>query len=269
MVRRWTRLLALFAGMGSTSMFSPKFSHRRVFSTLNNYKAIVEPSSPSSFYDIIGRPKFISAPMVDQSSLSWRLLVKRHGADLAFSQMMHAKNFQNDKKYRAECIDWNDYTHISGTTEAEEEAKFLDKPLIAQLAGNDPTILVNAGKLIHKGVAAIDLNLGCPQKIAKRGYYGAYLLKDIDLIIECLTAMVNELECPITAKIRKLDRDEDTLALCRAIEACGVQMLTVHGRTASSSKLFTGAADWVCTVPSSVTVPDLTYHSLSRTSLRK
>ena len=201
--------------------------------------------STNNFFDSIGRPRFISAPMVDQSSLSWRLLVKRNGADLAFSQMMHARNFHRDRKYRTECIDWDNYTHISGSKYEEMAAQKLDSPLIVQFNGNDPNLLVAAGKIVHNDVAAIDFNLGCPQKIAKKGNYGAYLLPNKKLVLECLTAMVSELNCPITAKIRKLPNDEDTIDLAVAIEKCGVQMLTIHGRTASDSKLFTGPADWV------------------------
>ena len=218
---------------------------RRFYATCTTTTANKDNNSTYDFFNSIGRPRFISAPMVDQSSLSWRLLVKKNGADLAFSQMMHAKNFQQDRKYRAECIDWDNYCHSSGSKEKETEAMMLDKPLIVQLCGNDPNLLVAAGKFVHKDVTAIDLNLGCPQKIAKKGNYGAYLLPNKDLIVSCLSAMVSQLDCPITAKIRKLPNDEDTINLALAIEKCGVQMLTVHGRTASDSKLFTGPADWV------------------------
>jgi tRNA-dihydrouridine synthase 1 len=220
---------------------------RRFFATTTAIE-----NSSYDFFTSIGRPRFISAPMVDQSSLSWRLLVKKNGADLAFSQMMHAKNFQTVKKYRAECIDWDNYRHSSGSIDKEVEATMLDKPLIVQLCGNDPNLLVAAGKIVHKDVAAIDLNLGCPQKIAKKGNYGAYLLPNKDLIVRCLSAMVSQLDCPITAKIRKLPNDEDTINLALAIENCGVKMLTVHGRTASDSKLFIGPADWVYTRTNSV-----------------
>ena len=200
-------------------------------------------SMSNSFFESIGSPKFISAPMVDQSNLAWRLLVRENGADLAFSQMMHARNFMTDKNYRSDCIDWDDYTHSGGITESLKSEK-LDKPLIVQLAGDDPDVLVGAGKYLHHDVAAIDLNLGCPQKIAKRGNYGAYLLPDKALIVKCLSAMVNQLDCPITAKIRCLSTDEETLDLCRAIEDCGVSMLTVHGRTVDSNKLFVSPCNW-------------------------
>lgn len=65
-------------------------------------------------------------------------------------------------------------------------------------------------------------------------------------MVKLLAAMVQGLDCPITAKIRALPNDEDTIALCREIEKCGVQMITVHGRTVESSKMFTGPANWVC-----------------------
>lgn len=200
-------------------------------------------SMSNSFFESIGSPKFISAPMVDQSNLAWRLLVKENGADLAFSQMMHARNFMNDKNYRSDCIDWDDYTHKGGKSESDK-ARELDKPLIVQLAGDDPDVLVTAGKFIHHDVAAIDLNLGCPQKIAKKGNYGAYLLPDKALIVKLLSSMVKGLDCPITAKIRCLSTDEETLDLVKAIENCGVSMITIHGRTVDSNKLFVGPVDW-------------------------
>ena len=69
--------------------------------------------------------------------------------------------------------------------------------------------------------------------------------------------MVNELDCPITAKVRCLGTDEETLDLCKAIENCGVSMLTVHGRTVDSNKLFVGPCDWeiIRKVKNSLSIP--------------
>ena len=184
----------------------------------------------STFYESIGKPKFISAPMVSQSYLPWRLLVRQNGVDLAYSQMLHARNFKNVNNYRKDCVDWENYEHISGSRELAERARKLDSMHIAQLAGDDPDTLVDAGRLIQNSVLAIDLNLGCPQKIAKKGNYGAYLLPHKELIVKLLTAMVEGLACPVTCKVRVLSTEKETLELCRAIEGCGVSMLTVHGR---------------------------------------
>jgi tRNA-dihydrouridine synthase len=128
--------------------------------------------------------------------------------------------------------------------ELEEEAKQLDRNSIAQLAGDDPKWVVQAGKDLQHRFAAIDLNLGCPQNCARRGNYGAWLLPDKERVIRVLTAMVEELDVPITAKIRVFDDDEETIALAKAIQDCGVQMLTVHGRTVKATKLYAGAANW-------------------------
>jgi tRNA-dihydrouridine synthase 1 len=133
----------------------------------------------------------------------------------------------------------------------------LDQYQIAQLAGDDPDTLVTAGRLIQQDVIAIDLNLGCPQKIAKKGHYGAYLLPDTKLVVSLLTSMVQNLEVPITAKLRCLPTDYETLKLVEAVEKCGVSMITLHGRTAESSKLFTGPVNWdiIKQAKSAVSVP--------------
>jgi len=192
----------------------------------------------SKLFESMKCPRYISAPMVDQSSLPWRLFVRKYGADVAYTQMLHAKHFAIGGKYRRGCMDWLTPSYSNG------REILTDRPLIAQLAGDDADTLISAGKHLENEVTAIDLNLGCPQKIAKRGRYGAYLLPDVKLVQSILTRMVNELKCPITAKIRIFSSLEDTLALCRMVESCGVQLLTVHARTVEQNKQFTGEANW-------------------------
>ena len=102
----------------------------------------------------------ICAPMVDQSELPFRILTRKYGANLCYTPMLHSKMMTTQKKYKQE--------HF--TTCAE------DRPLVAQLCGNDPETMVKAAKMIEGEVDAIDVNFGCPQAIAKRGNYGSYLL---------------------------------------------------------------------------------------------
>lgn len=188
-----------------------------------------------NFYRHIGSPKFISAPMVDQSSIAWRTMVRKYNVDLAYTPMINAKIFARSAKVRKGYIDW---LNSDGLPYPE------DRPLIAQLAGDSIENLVESGKHIQETVTAIDLNLGCPQNIARKGHYGAYLLHEPELVLRLLSAMVKSLQCPITAKIRRLASEEDTVKLCKEIEACGVQLITIHGRTVDQCKLFTGASDW-------------------------
>ena len=213
--------------------------------------------SMKSFFDSIGRPKFISAPMVDQSELAFRLLVRNNGADLCYTQMMHAKNFVIDGKYRKDCIDWIDYHRSDGNLTLSNNARSLDRPLIAQLAGNCPDTLVKAASFIQRDVDGIDLNLGCPQNIARRGNYGAYLLQDREAVKLILKDMVARIDCPITAKIRIFENDFDTIKFCQDLEHIGIQMLTIHGRTVHQNKQYVGEANWdiIRKIKQSVRIP--------------
>lgn len=257
------------------SFLSPKLSFRRnvltaslSLSSCSSASASSSSCSSSSLNDynyawdyynnVLGGPKYIMAPMVDQSELAFRLLVKNNGCDICFSQMHHAFNFNRDPKYREDSIDWEvdskhydiinqdiDLSFMSNSNNNDYEK--LDQKLIVQFAGNDPNILVEAASHVQhqKNVAGIDLNLGCPQKIAKRGNYGAYLLQNQQsLILDILSNMVNKLDVPVSAKIRILGNDDDTIKFCKQLQNTGISMLTVHGRTVDNSKLFTGPANW-------------------------
>ena len=106
--------------------------------------------------------------MVLQSDLAFRLLCKSYNSNIVtYTPMICSSKFVNDKTYR-DC-------HFQ-TTDG-------DRPLIAQFSGNDASMLIAAAKLIGDKIDAVDLNLGCPENIAKKGNYGSFLLKNTENVV--------------------------------------------------------------------------------------
>ncbi|EGB11656.1 hypothetical protein AURANDRAFT_20791, partial [Aureococcus anophagefferens] len=116
----------------------------------------------------IGAPKFVAAPMVDQSGLAFRLLARKYGAELAFTPMIHAGVSQCPQRGR-------------GYLARHFQTGDGDWPLVAQFAGADEDeVSRSVARVLERdptnNVVALDLNLGCPQQIARKGRYGAFLL---------------------------------------------------------------------------------------------
>jgi tRNA-dihydrouridine synthase 1 len=190
---------------------------------------------------IIISSTFVVAPMVEQSELAWRLLSRKFGADLTFTPMFHAKQFLQSEKYRKEYFKH----HVD------------DYPLIVQFCANDADAFVNAAKLVQDNCVAVDLNLGCPQHIAKRGNYGSFLQDDWETITKIVSKANAELEVPITCKIRIFKDPKRTVEYAKMLVAAGAQVLTVHGRLREQKGHLTGIADWtqIKRVKESVNVP--------------
>ena len=110
----------------------------------------------------------------------------------------------------------------------------IEKPfLIYQIGSADPELAVQAAKMVQQDVSGFDLNCGCPKPFSTLGGMGAALLTNPDLLCSILSALRAAMppEITISAKIRLLPSQEDTLKLVERIVNTGVSALTVHCRT--------------------------------------
>ena len=194
-------------------------------------------NSGYKFFESIGSPKYHVAPMVDQSELPFRILCRRHGATAAYTPMLHARLFLENEKYRAE-----HFTTLR--SDAAAAAEQHDRPLFVQFCANDPEILLGAARLVQPFCDAIDINFGCPQRIAKKGRYGSYLMDDIPLVESLVRTLHENLDIPVTCKVRIFPELDKTLDYVRRIERAGCQLLAVHGRTREMRRARDFRADW-------------------------
>lgn len=185
-----------------------------------------------ALFEKMGCPTKIVAPMVDQSELAWRILSRSHGATLAYTPMFHAKLFATSEKYRNDM--WCD---MDGDPD-------IDRPLIVQFCANDPEYLLSAAKYVQDKCDAVDLNLGCPQGIAKKGHYGSFLMEEWELVHKLIRTLHDNLDVPVTAKIRVFPEREKTLRYAKMVLDAGAQFLTVHGRLRDQKGQKSGLADW-------------------------
>lgn len=188
-----------------------------------------------------------AAPMVDQSDLAFRLLARRHGCDVTYTQMFMVDEYVADSSYR-------DTMHVTDDA---------DWPCVVQLAGNEPDLFLQAALLAQeRGCAAIDINLGCPQQRAKDGRYGSYMTdrRDWDLCCQIVATMAGDsrLKVPVLCKIRLQDTVEHTIEFAQRLQSAGCALLVVHGRKRGSpTARRAGPADLhaIAAVKAALTIP--------------
>ena len=172
---------------------------------------------------------------------------------IAYSPMIHSRMFTETPKFRDHHFQPtrsglatrpdNDYGKTLGDVYLDGHPK-IDRPLFVQFCANNPDELLEAARYVEPFCDAIDLNLGCPQGIARRGNYGAFLQEDWDLIYKLINKLHQNLDIPVTAKMRILESKEKTLEYAQMILSAGASVITVHGRQRDQKGHKTGLADW-------------------------
>ncbi|KAF8406284.1 hypothetical protein HHK36_008369 [Tetracentron sinense] len=191
----------------------------------------------------LGQPKLIVAPMVDNSELPFRLLCRKYGAEAAYTPMLHSRIFSETEKYRSQEF-----------TTCKE-----DRPLFVQFCANDPDILCQAAQVVEPYCDYVDINLGCPQRIAKRGNYGAFLMENLPLIKSLVQKLALNLNVPVSCKIRIFPKLQDTITYAQMLEDAGCSLLAVHGRTRDEKDGRKVRANWdaIKAVKGAVRIPVL------------
>lgn len=173
-------------------------------------------------------PLFL-APMEDVTDIGFRRLCKRYGAAMVYTEFVSAEALVRSVK-----------STVDKLTISDDE-----RPVGIQIYGRDAESMAEAARIVEQaGPDLIDLNFGCPvKKVAGKGA-GAGMLRDIPLMLKITRAVVDAVKVPVTVKTR-LGWDAQNLIieeLAEQLQDCGIQALTIHGRT--RAQMYTGEADW-------------------------
>lgn len=174
------------------------------------------------------RPLFL-APMEDVTDIGFRQLCKRFGASMVYTEFVSAEALVRSIKSTVSKLDISD----------------SERPVGIQIYGRDTDAMVEAARIVEQARPdVIDLNFGCPvKKVAGKGA-GAGMLQNIPLMLDITRQVVRAVRTPVTVKTR-LGWDSGSLiitTLAEQLQDCGIQALTIHGRT--RAQMYTGNADW-------------------------
>ena len=173
-------------------------------------------------------PVFL-APMEDVTDIGFRMLCKRFGASMVYTEFVNADAVIRSVKSTLNKFRINDF----------------ERPVGIQIYGKSVESMVEAAKVVAEVKPdVIDINFGCPvKKVASKGA-GAGMLQNIPLMLEITREVVKAVDIPVTVKTR-LGWDQEhkiIVDLAEQLQDCGIQTLTIHGRTRSD--MYTGSADW-------------------------
>lgn len=178
----------------------------------------------------LGERPVVLAPMEDVTDQAFRMLCKEFGASMTYSEFVSADALIRSINRSLQKI-----------SICEEE-----RPVAIQIYGRDVASMVEAARIVESEAKpdVLDINFGCPvKKVAGKGA-GAGMLQNIPLMLEITRAVVDAVKLPVTVKTRLGWNEENKIitTLAEQLQDCGIEALTIHGRT--RSQMYTGEADW-------------------------
>lgn len=183
----------------------------------------------------------VLAPMAEVTNLPFRLLCKKYGASLVYSEMIASDAvIRNSRK-----------SIIRGLTCSEE------RPLGLQLLGSNAAVIVDSALILQESYnpEVFDVNIGCPDyKIMKNGC-GSALLRAPATIRDIITRLCECLDVPVTAKMRITGNLDETLKLARCIESSGAGALSVHGKTPGQKYGGTSNLEFIKMIKRELSIP--------------
>ena len=178
----------------------------------------------------LGDKPLLLAPMEDVTDIGFRLLCRRLGASMVYSEFVAADALVRMVN-----------KSLQKLTVCDEE-----RPVVIQIYGKDPIACRDAAQIVVETARPdiLDINFGCPvKKVAGKGA-GAGMLQNVPLMLEVTRAVVDAVNVPVTVKTRLGWNDESKIIvpLAEQLQDCGIEALTIHGRT--RAQMYTGEADW-------------------------
>lgn len=177
----------------------------------------------------LGERPLLLAPMEDVTDVAFRLLCRRFGADMVYTEFVSSDALIRD----------------IASTKRKLRIDPEERPAAIQIYGREVDAMVEAARICEEAQPNIlDLNFGCPVKrVAGKGA-GSGMLRCPDLMVEIVREIVKAVKIPVTVKTR-LGWDHDSriiVELAEELQDCGIAALTIHGRT--RAQMYTGQADW-------------------------
>ena len=168
------------------------------------------------------------APMAGITDLPVRLLARRYGAALCFTEMISVNGLVREGQRTFDLL----------------RSVPADRPLAVQIFGDDPELLADGAALVASRGDLIDINMGCPVRKVVGSGAGSALLRDPLRVAAIIRAVRRRVQLPLTVKIRSgwQAGEENYLAIARIAEAEGCDAVTLYPRT--RSQMFSGRAAW-------------------------